>query len=139
MKKRGQAGIMLLETLIGLLIFAIGVLGLLGMQATAMKVTADSKYRAEATMYADQLINQMWADKRNNADLVANYATGGPKYDEWYDAISASGSGLPGADQAANQPTVEIDANNNVTISIYWQAPGEAGRHQYITVATVTN
>jgi type IV pilus assembly protein PilV len=130
---------MLLEALIGLLIFALGVLGLIGMQATATKVTADSKYRAEATMYADQLINQMWADKRTNTDLVANYETGGPKYNEWYEAISAPGTGLPGAAQAANKPTVEIDASNTVTITIFWQAPGESAAHKYVTVATVTN
>jgi type IV pilus assembly protein PilV len=81
----------------------------------------------------------MWSDKRTNADLVANYESGGPKYNEWYDAISAAGTGLPGADQAANKPTVDIDANNTVTITIYWQAPGESAPHKYVTVATVTN
>jgi type IV pilus assembly protein PilV len=136
---RTQTGVMLLEALIGLLIFAIGVLGLIGMQATAMKVTADSKYRAEATMYAGQLINQMWADDRTNATLSTNYSTGGPKYVEWYAAISAPGTGLPGTDQDANKPTVTIDASNTVTITIYWQAPGEAAHHNYVTVATVTN
>lgn len=139
MLKRVQTGVMLLEALIGLLIFAIGVLGLIGMQATAIKVTADSKYRAEATMYADQLINQMWADDRTNASLTANYETGGPKYNDWYAAISASGTGLPGADQDANKPTVTIDASNTVTITIFWQAPGESVNHNYVSVATVTN
>lgn len=137
MDKRAQAGIMLLEALIGLLIFAIGVLGLIGMQATAMKVTADSKYRAEATMYADQLINQMWADERSHAALAANYGTGGAKYQAWYAAVSAAGTGLPGTGLAP--PTVEVGADNTVTITIFWQAPGEAAPHKYVTVATVTN
>lgn len=139
MDRRAQAGVMLLEALIGLLIFAIGVLGLIGMQATAMKVAADSKYRAEATMYADQLINQMWADERTHAALAANYGTGGAKYQTWYEAVSAAGTGLPGADQDANKPTVEIGADNTVTITIFWQAPGESAPHRYVTVATVTN
>jgi type IV pilus assembly protein PilV len=139
MNKFAQSGIMLLEALIGLLIFAIGILGLIGMQATAMKVTADSKYRAEATMYADQLINQMWADDRSNANLTANYATGGAKYADWYAAITAPSTGLPGAELAANAPTVTVDATNTVTVTIKWQAPGESAAHSYVTVASVTN
>lgn len=143
MSRQSQSGAMLLEALIGLMIFAIGVLGLIGMQATAMKVTADSKYRAEATMYADQLINQMWADDRTNATLSANYAgeggSGGPKYNDWYAGLAAAGTGLPGAAISGNEPIVAIDATNAVTITIRWQAPGEVAAHNYVTVATVTN
>lgn len=134
---------MLLEALIGLLIFALGVLGLIGMQATATKVAADSKYRAEATMLADQLISQMWVDDRSNASLVTNYVgsggSGGPKYNEWYAAIAAARTGLPGASIAGNEPTVTIDATNTVTVTIRWQAPGETASHNHITVATVSN
>lgn len=134
---------MLLETLIALLIFAFGILGLLGMQATAIKLTADSKYRAEAMMYADRLINQMWADDRTNATLTASYAgsggSGGQKYQDWFTELSATGTGLPGADSGSNQPSVAIDTTNTVTVTIRWQAPGEPAAHQYITIATIAN
>ncbi len=143
MNRKNQSGMMMLEALIGLLIFAVGVLGLISMQATALKITADSKYRAEAMMFADQLVSQMWADSRTNAALVANYAgthgAGGPKYMEWVNTMTATGTGLPGAANTTNGPTVAIDANNNVTITIRWQAPGEEAAHNYVTVATVTN
>lgn len=131
-----QSGVMLLEVLVALLIFAIGVLGLIGMQAVAIKLTGDSKYRAEAAMYADQLINQMWADDRSNAQLIANYdsATTMPKYVVWRDQIQASGTGLPGA-TGVNAPTVAIDPNNVVTVTIFWQAPEEAAAHRYVTRA----
>lgn len=138
-----QNGAMLLEALIGLLIFAIGVLGLIGMQAVAMKVTADAKYRAEATMYADQLISEMWADDRTNPVLSANYAgsggAGGPKYNQWYAVLSASGTGLPGASNEGNEPSVVIAADNTVTVTIRWQAPGEEASHRLVTVATIAN
>ena len=42
--RNNQSGVMLLEVLVALLIFAIGILGLLGMQAVSIKPTADSKY-----------------------------------------------------------------------------------------------
>lgn len=143
MNKHSQQGVMLLETLIAMLIFAFGILGMIGMQATAIKVAADSKYRAEAMMYADRMINQMWADNRTNAALTANYngsgGSGGQKYLDWYAELSAAGTGLPGADKEGNEPSVAIDANNNVSITIRWQAPGEPAAHRYVTIATVTN
>lgn len=142
MNRHRQQGVMLLETLIALLIFALGVLGLVGMQATAMKVTSDSKYRAEAMMHADRLVNQMWADDRSNANLTASYAgssgAGGQKYMNWLAEIAATGTGLPGADTDGNQPSVAIDASNTVTVTIRWQAPGEPAAHKYVTIATVT-
>jgi len=131
-----QSGVALLEVLISLLIFAFGILGLLGMQAISIKLTADSKFRGEAAMFADQLINQMWADDRTNAILIANYesATNRPKYVAWKNQIQAT-EGLPGSSVTGNAPTITIDANNVVTVTIRWQAPEEQAPHQYVTVA----
>jgi type IV pilus assembly protein PilV len=135
--KSKQSGVMLLEALISLLIFAIGVLGLMGMQAMAIKVAADSKYRGEAAMHADQIINQMWADDRTNAVLVANYSStpSGVKYEVWRDQIQGAGTGLPGSSLSGNAPTVTIDANNLVTVTIRWQPPNATAANRYVTVA----
>ncbi len=134
--KKTQTGATLLEVLIALLIFAFGVLGLLGMQAVASQLTGEAKYRAEAAMYADQLIGQMWAD--NAASLANDYATVnlGAKFVEWRNQIQAAVTGLPGA-AGANAPTVTVDADNVVTITIFWQAPTEAAAHRYVTVAQI--
>jgi type IV pilus assembly protein PilV len=129
---RQQAGVMLLEALIGLLIFSLGVLGLIGMQAVATKATGEAKYRAEATMYAEQLIGQMSAD--NVAAIAIDYATGGVKYAAWAAQVTAPNTGLPGAD--ANQPTVAV-VGSTVTITIQWQLPGDEAAHRYVTVAQV--
>jgi type IV pilus assembly protein PilV len=135
-----QSGVMLLEALIGLLIFAVGVLGLIGMQAAATKATGDAKFRAEATMFAEQLIGQMWAD--NRASLSADYAgssgSGGAKYQAWVADVTAAGTGLPGAGKVGNKPTVAVDASNTVTITIKWQLPSESFAHSYVTIARVT-
>ncbi|MCX8087289.1 MAG: type IV pilus modification protein PilV [Rhodocyclaceae bacterium] len=127
-----QSGATLLEVLVALLIFAFGVLGLLGMQAVAIKLTADAKYRAEASAFADQLISQMWADDR--ATLASHYQTGMDKYNAWKDQIIASG-GLPGASLPTNAPTVTISPENVVTITLRWQAPDEKAPHQHVVVA----
>lgn len=137
-RRRPQSGAVMLEALLGILIFTIGIIGLVGMQASAMKMAADSKYRSEAAMFADQLINQMQSD--NIANLAADYAgaagSGGPKYAAWVNDVTASGTGLPGASLAANLPVVTV-VNNTVTITIRWQAPGETAAHRLVTLAVV--
>jgi len=43
-----QTGSVVLEALIAILIFSIGILALIGMQATAINSVADAKYRNTA-------------------------------------------------------------------------------------------
>ena len=45
---------MLIEALIGILIFSIGILALIGMQAAAIRNTADARYRSEASFLANR-------------------------------------------------------------------------------------
>src|SRR4051812_36767911 len=72
MKPRAhQSGVMLLEVLVGILIFSVGIVAMLGMQATAMRATVDAKYRTEASFLANEIIGEMWVDRTN----LANYQT----------------------------------------------------------------
>ena len=71
---KNEAGVMLIEALIGILIFSIGILALLGMQGAAIKNTTDARYRSEAAFLATQIVGQMWLDDK---DQLANYKTDG--------------------------------------------------------------
>lgn len=134
--RRTQGGVMLIEALVGLLIFAFGVLGLIGMQAVAAKAAGDAKYRGEAAAYAEQLVNLMWAS--DHATLENDFKAGQPKYDAWVNSVKASGSGLPGATRSGNAPTATISADKKYwTITVYWQGPNEAAAHRYSTIAWV--
>ena len=55
---------MLLEAFIAILIFSMGILAIVGMQASAVKTSADAKYRSEASLLANELIGQMWVSNR---------------------------------------------------------------------------
>ena len=70
-----QRGSMLLEALIAILLFSMGILGLMGLQAIALKNTADAKYRTEAAFLANQIIGQMWADNPANLATYAHNPT----------------------------------------------------------------
>ncbi|HLD10157.1 MAG TPA: prepilin-type cleavage/methylation domain-containing protein, partial [Methylophilaceae bacterium] len=57
-----QQGVVILESLIAILIFSMGILALVGLQAAMIKSTSDSKYRAEASFIAQQRLGTMWVD-----------------------------------------------------------------------------
>ncbi len=54
-----QRGVFLLEVLIAIVIFAIGILAMISMQAVSIAAQNDSQYRAEAEHLIDQLTSQM--------------------------------------------------------------------------------
>ena len=94
-----QRGGFLLEALIGILIFTLGVLGLMALQARAIGYTSDNQYRGEAAFLANSYLSKMWADSR--ANLMARYDDPGePEYDAFAEAVQR----LPGA----TPPTVTI-------------------------------
>jgi type IV pilus assembly protein PilV len=65
-----QGGVLLLEAMIAILLFSVGVLAVVGLQANAIKNVTQSKYRSDAAFLADQIIGQMWADRANIPNYV---------------------------------------------------------------------
>ena len=121
---KSQAGVMLIEALLGILIFSIGILALIGMQATAIRNTSDARYRSEASFLATEVIGRMWIDIANLGNFDKDYAPAFAARDDWATKVSAT---LPGVDLAgATAPTIEVDAvTGEVTVTILWQQPGE--------------
>jgi type IV pilus assembly protein PilV len=145
-----QNGSILLEALIGILLFSMGMLALAGVQAAAIKNAADAKYRAEASFLASQIIAQMWAE---NPATLANYshnpttvgrcnytggASGNANVVAWVGSAGNPGSvagNLPNAGAGRQQITVE--ANNVVTVTICWQNPSDPMPRSYVGVAQI--
>jgi type IV pilus assembly protein PilV len=125
LKRDTQRGVMLIEALIGILIFSIGILALIGMQAVAIKNTTDARYRSEAGFLATEVIGKMWSDIPNLAKYDKDYSSAYTPRDEWVTKVSKM---LPGVDLAgATAPTVEHEpATNQITVRIWWQSPGES-------------
>lgn len=134
-----QQGSILLESLIAILIFSLGILSLVALLGASVKDVANASYRTQASLLASQVIGQMWTDDKTNASLVAKYTGSGQAYTDWQDKVAAA---LPGVDTASasatTAPTIEIDGNNNVTVTVHWQASGESGApHKYIATARI--
>lgn len=114
--KSAQQGAVLVEAMIAILIFSMGILALVGLQAAMVKNTADSKYRADASYIAQQRIGTIWSDPDNLASYV-----------EANTDISAL---LPNGTRTTAQSGVQV------TVTVTWQQPGEA-QHNFTTTASI--
>jgi type IV pilus assembly protein PilV len=130
-RPREAAGFMLIEVLIAVLVFALGVLTIVGLQAASVQQSTKAKYRADATLLANDLIGRMWVTDRSFATLSGDFATGGPAYLDWLANVEAT---LPGV--ADNPPEVTVDdvaggggagadPSSLVTVVIRWKPPQE--------------
>jgi type IV pilus assembly protein PilV len=120
---KSQSGVVLIEALLGILIFSIGILALIGMQATAIRNTADARYRSEASFLATEVIGRMWLDIGHIGDFDKDAPAFAPR-DEWEIKVLKT---LPGVDiTGATRPTIEVDGvTGEVTVTVLWQQPGE--------------
>lgn len=143
---RRARGSFLLETLIAVLIVALGILGLVGLQARSLENTQDSQYRSEAAFLANDLLSQMWL--HDQATVQADFATGGGTGTPYDNLKQMAELRLPGAKISGNEPTVTVaprfgdpTMGYDVVITIFWEPPGAAtpghNRHRYQTSATV--
>src|SRR5690606_38327950 len=55
-----QSGSFMLEALISVVIFAMGLIALVGMAAQAINQVSQSKYRNDASYLASELVGEMW-------------------------------------------------------------------------------
>lgn len=118
--KSAQHGVVLLEALIAILLFSMGVLALVGLQAAMIKNTSDAKYRSDASYIAQQRIGLIWSNPDNAAAYVEN--TNIPDL-------------LPNGTRTVTEP-----APGQFVVTVTWQQPGQpAGQppHQYTTTAII--
>ena len=138
-RRSRQGGVMLLEALIAILIFSMGILAIVGMQATAIQDMGEAKYRTDAAFLANQILAEMWG---NSSSLPA-YAYPGSgtvpvPLAPWVSTVQAR---LPGA--ITYPPIVAVaPVTNQVTVTVRWQAARDkaasAAPHQFQSVAYIT-
>ena len=131
-----QRGSYLLEALIAILIFSFGILGLIGLLASSIRITNDARYRSEAANLAGAMIADMWT--MTAAEMDTQFASGGGKLTSWQDKARAL---LPSA--ATYPPTVDLTQpglspeSRTVVVTVFWQMPGETEKHQHLMTAQI--
>ena len=144
---RKQAGVVLIEALLGILIFSIDILALIGMQSVAVKNTTDARYRTEAAYLANNILGQIRLDMAQvNQYADANVGNYAPRT-TWRNQVEAL---LPGISIASAQrvpsivlaagPTYpgDTDAPSQVTVTLTWMQPGETQERRFQIVGFVS-
>ena len=147
--QKSQGGVVILEVLVSIVIFAVGVLGIVGLQAVTAKAGINARFRTEAAALSDELVAraQTWT---NMTTLETNFtgttatggtATGGTEYQSWSnDRLARATTGLPSAQATVTFPAplaVTPGAGVLMTVEISWQAPGGDSRSSHTTVAAL--
>ena len=143
-RRKAQAGLFLLEALVSILIFSLGILGLVAMGGTAISAQSDAQYRNEAASLATDIASRisLGVDPLDVAGTLAAYqhlpviagycnftgrASTNAVVTTWLDHYTgADGTpGLPGAINTKASVKVETDpdAHNRVTVTVCWKPP----------------
>jgi len=120
--QKSQSGSILLESLIAILIFSLGVMALAGMQGISMKNTTMSKTRIDASLVAGQRIASMWVDQGVNGTNL-------PTYVKTNTAVPDLPGGL--------RTTAVV--GDQVTVTVTWQMPGDPTVNSYRSIARITS
>ena len=134
-RRSAARGVVLIEALVGIMIFTIGVLGLVGLQAAMIKTNTQASYRAEAAQLAEELVNRMWLDTGNLASYADNSRCKAlPACNQWLTRVAAR---MPGG----VEPSIVTGADGRTDIVITWITPGETAadaRHTFRTGTAVS-
>ena len=131
---RGSA---LLEGLLAILIFSVGLLAILMLLAASLVEVGNARYRAQASLLASNVIAAMWTGDRSLGGLRGRYGdVQSATYQRWHTEVLAR---LPGITGTVNPPSITIDDARHVNVTLRWQAPGDAQPHQLVVAAIITD
>lgn len=112
-----QQGVVLIEAMVAILLFSVGVLAVVGLQATMLKNTSESKFRADAGYIAQQRIGELWV-RPDNLPL-----------DGTSDTVATK--------ELPNGEVTIARAGDVYTVTVNWKQPGDDVVHTFSTAATI--
>ncbi|MDF3833595.1 prepilin-type N-terminal cleavage/methylation domain-containing protein [Cupriavidus basilensis] len=140
MKPRVQ-GFALIEALVSLTLFSVGIVGLCAATLLAAKQNSQTRYRTVAQYYAAEIIGVASVDAANAACYTVpagggcTAGTGQAIATDWLKRVKGA---LPSDDQHA--PSVVYDAiTGNLTVTLQWKLAGEAQEKTYLSLTTWHN
>ncbi len=138
---RNQQGSALIEILVSILIFAVGILGILGLQTTTVGVASDARFRTEAAALADEYVALM---SIADPSTLGTYASGGSAFTAWSNLkvvptnAALTSVALPNATFAVAFPAgVSATAGTAVNITITWRGASETNGGRHVTRTSI--
>lgn len=131
-RQRAAGGFMLIEALIAVLIFSIGLLAVIALQAVAHRELTLSKLRSDASYIADRVMGDLSTlDIAAVADGETTYSADNNAAHGWSRAVTDSKSGLPGG-------TIRVvKVGSSVTVIVSWVTPD--GPHRFSQTANLVD
>ena len=139
---------LLIEALFAILVFSLGVLALIGFQASAIRASSESRSRSDATLIADQILSEIWTGVPSSTftsapitaatlnTFVANNLVA------WKNAakilLPQSTVANPVVVSISNGVSDGTNITQIVDVTIKWQAPGDPFQH-HLSVSTQIN
>jgi type IV pilus assembly protein PilV len=142
-KRSRQEGVVLLEALIGILIFSLGVLALVAMQAVSISNVSNARYRTEAAFLANEIISSAWVDRGTNYSNVPNYAVSGgvatyPVTQAWVAKLNTL---MPGS--LTYPPSIAVatpaSGGRQLTVVVQWKAPDAVRVSNHTAIAFISD
>lgn len=99
----------MIESMVAVLLFSLGALGLIGLQTSAIKMAAEADERNRAALLADDAVASMW--QTNSISLSSN------ALQAWESAVAAQ---LPNGE---GEITAVSDVSNTADVVITWRPP----------------
>ncbi len=166
MTKKSASGFFLLEALIAVLIFSLGLLGLVAMSGAAVSAQSDAQYRSEAAKFANEILGSIWVNVARSTSVLdpnglvtkaslaafvhnpsgtdCNFSGAAgthPLVGSWSNRVIATGAngGLPGATASGQQITIDTTTTglNKVSVIVCWQAPQDRAPRKHIAIGYV--
>lgn len=155
---KGQKGSFVLEAIIAILIFSMGLIGLIALQGTATATSTDTRYRVEANQFANRIISSIQANavRTGEAQFIASVnafahnqtgnqctfsgtASVHPIVTAWLSDLTAASSAgrLPDVD-AQISVTWGAGTANQVRVIICWQQPGLPVKRRHIVTGSIS-
>jgi type IV pilus assembly protein PilV len=129
--RRRHAGFSMIEVLVSLLVVSFGMLAMVGLQASAIRMATDARDRGAATFLADQLLARLLISDRAIVSLAsfphnaaaANCAAGtapstNPVVTSWLAEVSRS---LPNASASLQKVVVRDAASGDIDVVVCWR------------------
>jgi type IV pilus assembly protein PilV len=146
--QRRARGVTLIETMMSILVFSIGLLGMAKMQSQSVVVSRDAMYRAEASMRAHEIIGVIWTDRANVDSYQhrpggtvcepSGSASSQVNVTNWLAEFTTAGAAaqLPGATTDLQQIVVTTSGSTKIVrVHLCWQSPQDGTPRSFVAVS----
>lgn len=122
--RRNSRGVALIEVLVSVLLLAVGILGVIGLQSTLVQASTDNRMRATATLLAGEIVSSLWVGTTTTdfSGFSGPLPSTHPSAARITSTLPQGTATVTGA--AGGGPTT----GGTVTVAVSWKLPNEVQR-----------